>query len=117
VAEYGPGTIPANVDPTQQTAACTLPTAAEFLSASPLPLSLTENVYNLRGQVQEARRYDVGSGAAASYTSTFTYYDQQDRTIEVWSPNAPVMRYAYDARGRQVESRTVAVTGPTPATI
>ncbi|MEW6251078.1 MAG: hypothetical protein AB1716_10555, partial [Planctomycetota bacterium] len=74
---------------------------------APAPLSVRQTVYNDRGLPQEQRDW-VKSGSAATYTSTFTCYDHANRPREVTAPNAPVQTYLHDAKGRQVQSASVA---------
>jgi len=109
VAEYG-ATVSDNpqFDPRELLTVDSSFNASVILGQSPLPRSLTEYVYNLRGLVEETRRYNVDTG---TYLSTLTFYDHLDRQCEVRAPNSPVMRYTYDAKGRRLSSQTWAGSG------
>ncbi|NLX21748.1 MAG: hypothetical protein GXY55_08780, partial [Phycisphaerae bacterium] len=101
-AEYG-AVLPTGVDPTVTPPAAPVPDVAD-LFGEPAPISVTEHIYNGRGLVQEVRTYS----SAEDYTATLTFYDHADRPIEVHSPGAAIQRYEYDAKGRQILSRTIA---------
>lgn len=115
VAAYGASgpTAGSALDPRAAAASAVWPAAEAFLSASsgaPLPLSLTETVYNARGLVAETRRYFVeplGAGQTARYTSMRSYYDHADRAVETHAPGAPAQRSVYDAKGRLVASQSL----------
>jgi YD repeat-containing protein len=100
------------VDPRNLGPAAPVPTAAAILAATTNPgapqlTSLSETIYNARGQVEISRTYnvdDVNAADGLSYTETRTYYDHANRPVEVHAPNSPIMRYVYDAKGRQVRS-------------
>ncbi|MCC7291474.1 MAG: hypothetical protein IT449_05365 [Phycisphaerales bacterium] len=103
--EYGPTPPSGNADPRALGADCALPDVATLLGSA--PISLTENLYNDRGQVEEVRTYDVSDTQSPfSYTATRTYYNHLSKPTETLSPNAPRQTYTYDALGRQIASST-----------
>ncbi len=104
VAEYG-STAPVggDADPREALEGSSI-AAATILGASPAPIALTETIYNARGQAEEVRRYNVGVANGTSYTATRTYYNHRNQPVEVLSPDAPVQKYIYDAKGRQFRS-------------
>jgi len=106
-AEYG-NQIPSSPNPLSVIDQSDFPTAQAILAASPAPTSLTENIYNARGQVEEVRRYNVSVGNGTDYTSTLTYYDNMGRPVEVHSPNSPIRKNEYDAKGRLIATRSLA---------
>ncbi|MCG3136725.1 MAG: hypothetical protein HJJLKODD_00561 [Phycisphaerae bacterium] len=71
-------------------------------------LSLMENRYNARGQVEEERTYNVAVIDGSSFTTSRTFYNYSDKPTEVLAPNSPVQKNIYDARERQVRSSVVA---------
>ena len=56
VAEYGPNGSAVGYDPREAQPGDDEPTAQQILGASENRLSLTENIYNARGLVEEVRR-------------------------------------------------------------
>ena len=110
VAEFGPSANAGTNDP--NSLALTWPQTGQSESAAQDLLgtgatAVTENIYNLRGQVEEARQWRLVNGDPA-YTATLTYYDHGGRPVEVRAPNAPIQTYVYDAKGRQVLSTSQA---------
>lgn len=75
------------------------------------PISLSETIYNRRGQVQETRSYNVADTSGTQYTATVNYYGTWNKPTEVHAPNSPIMRYKYDGKGRQVSASTMAKSG------
>ncbi len=117
VAEYG-SSAP-TIEPTREytvasTTSSGLPTGdqkvAELLAASTKPFTITQTLYNKRGQVEESRQYNVAIADGTSYTSTLNYYNYWDKPVEVHSLNSPIIQYQYDAKGREVKSSTLART-------
>ena len=97
------------VDPRNLGPGAAVPSAAAILAAVPTGatiVSLTEQVLNGRGQVEESRRYAVrpGSPEFGQYTSAWTYYDFAGRVVESRSADSPIRRFEYDAAGRQIRS-------------
>ncbi len=108
--------VPANVDPLLAVPGQAEPASGSaFAALAPPPISVTETLYNSRGQPKEVRNWFYGDPNGPWYTATTTSYDHAGRPREVRSPNSPVMRYRYDAKGRQIVSQTVAACGPGPA--
>ena len=112
VAEYGPAVpaLPADLDP--RTAPPNANPGQAHIDALmgpgvwPRPLSLTETIYNARGQVEQTRNYCWIDGVGGSpghdeYTNTTTWYDHADRPVEIRSPGGGIQHYEYDAAGRQ----------------
>lgn len=100
------------IDPRNLGPAADVPDAAEVLgdSNAALLLSLNETLYNSRGLAEETRNYDVTEATGHEYTATTTYFDHMGRAIEVHAPGAPVQRFIYDAKGRQVRAAQFADT-------
>jgi YD repeat-containing protein len=92
VAEYATDAPLGWPNPTALAATSPEPTGAEILASSPAPYALTEYIYNLRGQVEETRQYNVASGASATYTATITFNNHRDQPTEVHSPGSPVTK-------------------------
>ncbi len=120
VADYGPE-VPVGVDPTAvplgdsssaYVEAVVVPAITSAVATTPFQ-SLTVYKYNHRGLVEETRQYDWtqdGDEPHILSSSTFTFYDHADRTIEVHSPGGPIQQYVYDAKNRQVETRSLVET-------
>ena len=84
-------------------------TANEILSDPVPPISLTETIYNARGQIEETRMYDVSSDPLTpQYTNTRTYIGYHGRPVEVHSSGGVVTKYIYDSKVRQTRSSTYA---------
>ncbi|MCX5689614.1 MAG: hypothetical protein NTV94_07500, partial [Planctomycetota bacterium] len=74
-------------------------------------LSLTETVYDSRGNVAELRHYDCGGGANAGiYTAVRTWYDDLGREREREDPGVGTRRTVFDAAGRET-CRSLVVNG------
>ncbi|MCC6678160.1 MAG: hypothetical protein IT436_13545 [Phycisphaerales bacterium] len=103
VATYG-DTAPSggSADPRAATSSTELPSASTILAATPVPLSLTETIYNARGHVEEERTYNTTNPTSGAYLVTKRYYDHAGRPVCVIGPGGAMDTYAYDAKGRKV---------------
>lgn len=115
IAEYG-NIPPANgsvADPRALNLSDSPPSASSILALTPKPTSLTETIYNARGQSEEYRQYNVENG---TYLCTLRYYGYGDKLVENRSPGLAIAQYEYDAKGRRIVNRSLAVDAVTEAT-
>ncbi len=108
-AEYGPEmNIPVQIQPWNLSPGwnLTMQNITDILSVSlnQKPLSLTQTIYNARGQTEETRRYNVSDSSGLSYLSDQTFYDNNGKTVEQRSSNGAVTKTIYDSKGRQISS-------------
>lgn len=81
-------------DPRKAAPGAPVPTASQLLACS--PVSLTENVYDARGNVAEVRTYRIDGGG---YVASQSRYDHENRVIWSESPDSGIQQTWYDARG------------------
>ena len=85
------------------------PTPAEIITAAQSGhhlRRLTQTIYNLRGQVEEQREFDVSDPSGDSYLATVAYYDHANRVIYSRSASGTVQTTQYDGLGRQIRTAT-----------
>lgn len=107
----GISALPASVDPSlaSRGPSSDVPSATTIVSASPTPVEFTETVYNLAGQAEEQREYNMQPGSSyGTYLVRRSYFDH--RSLQVYSdaPGGGTTITANDALGRAMDSRLLA---------
>ena len=82
-------------DPRQALPDDTVPSASQLLAYN--PSSLTENLYDGRGNVAEVRTYKTDDG---TYLASRSLYDHENRVVWSSSPDAGTVQTWYDAFGK-----------------
>jgi YD repeat-containing protein len=96
-------------DPRMAPATAGVPEASQLIGLG--ALSLTETVYDSRGNVAEQRHYDCGDGAGTQdFTAVRMWFDDLGREREREDPGVGTRRTEFDAAGREVR-RSLLVNG------